>query len=155
MIKLARQAVTKASDEMLKEAGKKAGKYAARVAAIGGAAIAGNYIAHKTKEKGIQLTKDIEEVIKDGSQEIADVIQGNKKAEPIKACGKIVKGTAKGAAVVIGVGLGTVLGAKVVGYVRDSGKDVIEDVAADYRRIKYFVEEDIEIGIDEDEIEYL
>lgn len=155
MIKLARQAMSKATDEMMKEAGKKAGQYAVRVAAIGGAAIAGNYVAHKTKEKGIELTKNIEKSIKEGSQEIADVIQGNKKAEPVKACMKIAKGAGKAAAVVAAVGIGTVAGAKLAGYVRDKGKDITEDMAADYRRVKYFVEEDIEIDINEDEIEYL
>lgn len=155
MIKIAKQAINKATDEMMKEAGKKAGQYVARAAVIGGAAIAGNYVAHKTKEKGIELTKNIEKSIKKSSQDIADVIQGNKKPEPIKACAKIAKGAGKAAAVVITVGVGAVAGAKIAGYVRDEGKDIIEDISADCRRIKYFAEEEIEISIDEDEIEYL
>lgn len=153
MIKLAKEAINKASDEMLKEAGKKAGKYAGRVVAIGGFAIAGNYIGHKAKEKGIELTKNIEKGIKDGAQNIADVVQGNKKPELIK----VVKNGAEGAAKAVGVafiaGAGAVLAAKATGYVRDAGKDLGEDMAADYRKIKYFVEEET-VEILEDEIEY-
>ena len=91
MIKLAKQAVSKASNEMIKEAGKQAGKYAARVVVLGGAAIGANYVAHKTKEKGIELTKKVERAIKDGAQNTADVIQGNKKSEPVKTGVRVVK----------------------------------------------------------------
>lgn len=157
MITLAKQAMEKATNEMMKEAGKKAGKYVTRVAVIGGAAITGNYVAHKTKEKGIELTKNIEKSIKNGSQEIADIIQGNKDIEPIKAGVKIVKGVGKAAAVTVVAGAGAVAAAKITGYVRDTGKDLSEELAADYRKVKYFVEEDIDTDIDAayDEIEYL
>ena len=154
MIKLAKQAVSKASNEMIKEAGKQAGKYAARVVVLGGAAIGANYVAHKTKEKGIELTKKVERAIKDGAQNTADVIQGNKKSEPVKTGVRVVKRVAKTVGTAALVGAGTIAAAKITGYVRDSGKNIAEELTADYRKIKYFVEEE-DVEIYEDEIEYL
>ena len=154
MIKLAKQAMGKASNEMIKEAGKQAGKYAARVVVLGGAAIGVNYLTHKTKEKGIELTKKFEKAVKDGAQSTADVIQGNKKSEPVKTGVKIVKGAVKTVGTAALVGAGTIVTAKVAGYVRDSGKNIAEELTADYRKVKYFGEEEA-IEIYEDDIEYL
>lgn len=155
MIGLVKQAVNKATDEMLKESAKKAGGYAARVVVLGAAAISGNYVVHKTKEKGIELTKNIEKGIKDSSQDVADVINKNKKAEPLKVGKKVVIGASKAVGVAAVAGLGAIGGAMLTGYVRDKGRDLTEEVMADYRKIKYFVEEETIIDAIDDEIEYV
>lgn len=155
MIGIVKQAIDKATDEMIKESSKKAGQYAVRVVALGAAAIGGNYVVHKTKEKGIELTKNIEKGIKESSQEMADVINQKKKPEPIKAGKKIVVGAGKAVGVAAIAGLGAIGGAMLTGYVREKGKDLTEEVMADYRKMKYFVEEETAINTIDDEIEYL
>lgn len=155
MIGIVKQAIDKATDEMIKESSKKAGQYAVRVVVLGAAAIGGNYVVHKTKEKGIELTKNIEKGIKESSQEMADVINQKKKPEPIKAGKKIVVGAGKAVGVAAIAGLGAIGGAMLTGYVREKGKDLTEEVMADYRKMKYFVEEETAINTIDDEIEYL
>lgn len=155
MIKVVKEAVNKATNEMLIESGKKAGKYAGRIVVLGAAAIGGNYVVHKTKEKGIQLTRDIEKGIKDGSQDVADIINQNKKPEPIKTGKKIVLGAGKAVGVAAIAGIGAIGGAMITGYVREKGKDLTEEIMADYRKMKYFVEEESAINVMDDEIEYL